>query len=155
MRLFCTYISLVGALVLTSNNAYAKQVPEHWLDHDVFGKTRILLVCNSGIDEPLERMLPTMDWQGFEERDLIIVTMALGRVEIINAEGTRNFPSSNSLTRIHQSKKCNPEIDFNLIGKDGGVKRRWSDVVWIEDLFATIDAMPMRRYEMRQRAGKN
>ena len=155
MKLFCTYIGLVGALFLASNNAYAQQKPEHWLDYDVFGKARILLLCDTGIDDPIERILPAMDWQSFVERDLIIITIGSRGVEILNPDGTRVFPSSNSLTQIYQNKRCNRGIDFNLIGKDGGVKKRWSGVVWIDDLFATIDAMPMRRYEMRQRADKN
>ncbi|SIS91174.1 protein of unknown function [Roseivivax lentus] len=36
-----------------------------------------------------------------------------------------------------------------LIGKDGGTKRRESAPLAIDDLFATIDAMPMRRREMQ------
>lgn len=148
-------MGLVGTLLLTSDIAYSQRNPEHWIDHDIFGNTRILLVCNTGIDDPVERILPAMDWQGFVERDVVVVTTALGRVEILNPDGTRDFPSSNTLTQIHQRKNCKRGIDFNLIGKDGGVKRLWSDVVWTEDLYKTIDAMPMRRFEMRQQKDKN
>ena len=37
-----------------------------------------------------------------------------------------------------------------LVGKDGGEKRRETAPVRPESLFATIDAMPMRRREMRE-----
>ncbi len=37
-----------------------------------------------------------------------------------------------------------------LVGKDGGVKLRKSSPVAFADLAATVDAMPMRREEMRQ-----
>jgi hypothetical protein len=37
-----------------------------------------------------------------------------------------------------------------LVGKDGGVKARWGDVVGREELWARIDAMPMRRRELRE-----
>ncbi|MGR3359827.1 MAG: DUF4174 domain-containing protein [Paracoccus sp. (in: a-proteobacteria)] len=37
-----------------------------------------------------------------------------------------------------------------LIGKDGGVKRIWHEPVDPEDIFALIDAMPMRRREAGQ-----
>ncbi|WBO83189.1 DUF4174 domain-containing protein [Hymenobacter yonginensis] len=37
-----------------------------------------------------------------------------------------------------------------LIGKDGGVKKRATQPLPPASLFATIDAMPMRRQEMRQ-----
>ncbi len=37
-----------------------------------------------------------------------------------------------------------------LIGKDGGIKARYSDVPDLGELFALIDGMPMRRREMRE-----
>lgn len=39
-----------------------------------------------------------------------------------------------------------------LVGKDGGVKERWSAPIDPEDAFALIDRMPMRRAERRERA---
>ena len=38
-----------------------------------------------------------------------------------------------------------------LIGKDGGVKKQSSRPIAPADLFGTVDEMPMRRAEMRQR----
>ena len=154
MKNFCASIGFVGALLLTPSVANSQKTPEHWLDHDVFGEKRIFIVCDSGIDDPLERVLPAIDWQGFEERDIVIVIKGPGGVEILNSDGTHNFPSSNTLTQINQRKKCPRGVDFNLMGKDGGIKKIWSDVVWTEDLYATIDAMPMRRFEMRQKTEK-
>ena len=37
-----------------------------------------------------------------------------------------------------------------LIGKDGGVKSVWSRVVETKEIFALVDAMPMRRSEMKR-----
>ncbi len=37
-----------------------------------------------------------------------------------------------------------------LVGKDGGVKERWSEAVDPAAVFALIDAMPMRKREMRE-----
>ncbi len=42
-----------------------------------------------------------------------------------------------------------------LVGKDGGVKVRNAAAIESSTLFETIDAMPMRRYEMRQREKSN
>ncbi|MEO0651928.1 MAG: CIA30 family protein [Planctomycetota bacterium] len=39
-----------------------------------------------------------------------------------------------------------------LIGKDGGVKARWSDAVGPAEVYRRIDAMPMAREEQRDRA---
>ena len=36
-----------------------------------------------------------------------------------------------------------------LVGKDGGVKKVWRDLVDPKSIFTIIDAMPMRRQEMR------
>jgi hypothetical protein len=45
-----------------------------------------------------------------------------------------------------------PTFEFTLIGKDGGKKLTRRDVVSAEELFAIIDAMPMRREEVRDQA---
>jgi hypothetical protein len=41
------------------------------------------------------------------------------------------------------------EFEIILIGKDGGVKLRSKTPISLEELFSLIDAMPMRRQEMR------
>jgi len=38
-----------------------------------------------------------------------------------------------------------------LVGKDGGVKQRWSELVAPAEVFALVDAMPLRRRELRRR----
>jgi hypothetical protein len=38
-----------------------------------------------------------------------------------------------------------------LVGKDGGIKLNRQDLTQLEDVFALIDAMPMRQEEMRQK----
>ncbi|WP_306012848.1 MULTISPECIES: DUF4174 domain-containing protein [unclassified Allomuricauda] len=44
---------------------------------------------------------------------------------------------------------ANEAFEIILIGLDGGIKLRKNDIVSQEELFSTIDAMPMRRNEMR------
>ena len=39
-----------------------------------------------------------------------------------------------------------------LSGKDGGVKARWDNLVGVSELWARIDAMPMRRRQLREAA---
>jgi hypothetical protein len=41
-----------------------------------------------------------------------------------------------------------------LIGKDGGVKLRQEAPITLNEIFSTIDAMPMRRQEMKERTTK-
>jgi hypothetical protein len=44
---------------------------------------------------------------------------------------------------------ANEAFEIILIGLDGGIKLRKNDIVSREELFSIIDAMPMRRNEMR------
>jgi hypothetical protein len=73
---------------------------------------------------------------GFRERDMVIVTVAErgGRQELRRAYNV-----------------APGEFEVLLVGKDGGVKLRSRDVVSPQELFRLVDAMPMRRQEMRQR----
>jgi len=47
------------------------------------------------------------------------------------------------------------EFTVILIGKDGGIKLNRQDQTRLEDVFALIDAMPMRQEEMRQKKRRN
>jgi hypothetical protein len=42
-------------------------------------------------------------------------------------------------------------FSVELLAKDGGLTARWEDLVGREELWARIDAMPMRRKELRRR----
>jgi hypothetical protein len=44
-------------------------------------------------------------------------------------------------------------FQVELLGKDGGVKARWEDLVGVGELWARIDAMPSRKRELRERGG--
>ena len=53
---------------------------------------------------------------------------------------------------IHQKFKINKnQFAFILIGKDGGEKYRSISIVTKQKLYSIIDAMPMRRYEMKNK----
>jgi hypothetical protein len=43
-------------------------------------------------------------------------------------------------------------FQVELSGKDGGVKARWDNLVGVSELWARIDAMPMRRRQLREAA---
>ncbi|MFT6202543.1 MAG: hypothetical protein ACI9V1_000466 [Spirosomataceae bacterium] len=96
-------------------------------------KNRILLVFgNEKNEELLEKQQAIFNAQKSElaERDLIV---------FMN-------PESRSM------KKLCDETGFEviLIGKDSGVKKRKTELMSTNELFAIIDAMPMRRSEMRK-----
>ena len=46
--------------------------------------------------------------------------------------------------------KAGSKFNVLLIGKDGGVKATWNRLINTNELFALIDAMPMRKSEMKK-----
>jgi hypothetical protein len=78
------------------------------------------------------------------ERDMVVIEVVQNLVYV---QGRPSFAFD--ADRLRQSYRVSA-VDFAtiLIGKDGGVKMRSGEPMVTADLFATIDAMPMRRQEM-------
>jgi len=74
--------------------------------------------------------------QGVTERDIDI----------------KSFPYSAETVSVWQKNKINPDSSFTfiLVGRDGGEKYRSILPVSAATLFGQIDAMPMRRSEMKK-----
>jgi len=72
---------------------------------------------------------------GFEERDLKVFNI-LG--DTAAAQSLRE--------KVHADGHA---FEVVLLGKDGGIKLRRKKPVSAQELFSTIDKMPMRRAEMR------
>jgi hypothetical protein len=43
-------------------------------------------------------------------------------------------------------------FQVELMGKDGGLKARWDNLVGVSELWAKIDATPLRRRQLREAA---
>ena len=87
--------------------------------------------------------------EGVSDRDLVLVAAFQSGVSRLGS-GPLRADDAASLRRKLDARTDRTE--FLLIGKDGGVKLRRSTLP-IAELFAAIDAMPMRRAEMdRKRA---
>jgi hypothetical protein len=80
--------------------------------------------------------------------------------DLIIFEILENGPSYIGKNRIdiqtaeHIRQKFHPapgRLTIVLVGMDGGVKFRRSGLVQLDEIFSLIDAMPMRREEMRQK----
>lgn len=102
------------------------------------GQTRILVVAAPEARDPAllaQREALASARAGLRERDLVVV-------EAVGAGA-----DASALRR----RLGLPDQAFRavLIGKDGGPKLTATEPVAPERLFATIDAMPMRRDEMR------
>lgn len=57
----------------------------------------------------------------------------------------------NPETKEMQKLRRETGFEVILIGKDGGVKKRKTELMTTEELFGIIDSMPMRQSEMRRK----
>ena len=94
----------------------------------------VLLFAPSERDEAylLQMKILDADKSGLAERDILVLSdiSALGKGKLRETLQIDGF-------------------EIILIGKDGGVKFRSKTSISVEELFSLIDAMPMRRQEMR------
>ena len=97
------------------------------------GQNRILVICEPDNISPESKPSVSVDRDGFEERDLVIVKIGKGK--------------SHRLARI---ARCENKLEYVLIGKDQTQKMRWDLFPPKNELYPLIDSMPMRRYEMRE-----
>ena len=97
------------------------------------GQNRILVICDLDDIAPEYKQSVLGDRDGLEERDLVIVNIGKGK--------------SHRLARI---ARCENKLEYVLIGKDQTQKMRWDLFPPKNELYSLIDAMPMRRYEMRE-----
>ncbi|MCW5965007.1 MAG: DUF4174 domain-containing protein [Bryobacterales bacterium] len=117
---------------------------------DLQWKHRLLLVFAAN-EEDARFARQYAEWQrtvaGMEERDLLWVPLMAGKPS--RAAGrTINLASQEAIRRVLGVNSG--EFAVLLVGRDGGVKLRKAEPVEAISLFALIDAMPMRREEMRR-----
>ncbi len=106
---------------------------------------RVILIYardSNNADLTAQKRLLADQREGMNERDFDQIVV----LETELSAADRNYLRSGD-------RKLAPSADFMLylIGKDGGVKRRFSRPVSPTELFRTVDAMPMRQSEMRRK----
>ncbi|MEL6373870.1 MAG: DUF4174 domain-containing protein [Pseudomonadota bacterium] len=115
-------------------------------------KNRPLVIFAPSVNDPRaqrQRAIVRVHRRGFLERDMVVllvtpasVTTLIGRPPALSARQLRaRFSAKPGAFRVV------------LVGKDGGAKRASAQPFSARTLFATIDAMPMRRREMQRRSG--
>ena len=134
--------------------------------HDSLGQSRLLVMClpnEREISRDEKSFIYKTDWEEFAERDLLLIGLKDQAAYKFRAQNLQNDTSNTGLTSqyifknnisgegIRKSVNCAHDFELILVGKDTGVKARWINDFTQEDLFARIDAMPMRRFEIRQK----
>jgi hypothetical protein len=102
---------------------------------------RILLLCTSAsrqADYLQQKEILKKEEAGLKERDMLVLEINYKKA------------SQSDKDYLEKELKVKPApFAVVLLGKDGGVKIRQNQPLSIEGLFSTIDAMPMRKREMK------
>ena len=116
---------------------------------DLVWKQRVLLVFTPDGEHKKYRRQDTMlagVTEELLERDVIIIrAMSDGNLLIDDVPQSRSMTSFYQLFNIERD-----EFRVILLGKDGTIKLNRENPISSDVLFALIDAMPMRQYEMLQ-----
>lgn len=121
--------------------------------NDLRDRARPLLVFAPKPDDPqLEIQLRTIREHAAEaqERDLVPIALPYH-----NPSPTSAQLSATDAEEARRRFHVNPgEFAVILVGKDGGAKLRSGKPITMEKLEETIDAMPMRKDEMKAKSGR-
>jgi hypothetical protein len=102
---------------------------------------RILLLCASDPQQAAfirQKEILKKEETGLKERDMLVLEMVYENA----AQADKDY--------LEKELEIKPtKFTVLLLGKDGGVKRKQNQPLGTEDLFGTIDAMPMRKREMK------
>ena len=142
-------ITALGLAVLALTTLGAAQTSEAGMQRFQW-QNRPLLVFAPGPDAPdLRRQLEIAqnDAAGWRDRDM--VTIVVAGDQPVTVDGTRAKDLANDALRQRYAV-TGEAFAAILVGKDGTQKLRHDAPISADKLFRTIDAMPMRRREMRQ-----
>ncbi|MEM9327881.1 MAG: DUF4174 domain-containing protein [Bacteroidota bacterium] len=81
-----------------------------------------------------------------QDRDILVLTLKKDQVSVFDEESTLDSEGILNTYGLDRER-----FSVALIGKDGGIKFRSSEVVPPLQIYGLIDQMPMRRSEMRSR----
>ena len=141
---------IIRFIVLTIFSSYqmlsAQDISKHQWQH------RLVLLISTQPDntiarEQMDALLSNV--KGLEERKIKIYEIKADRYRVIplaDREKKDNWSNQSDLYQRY-GRETTP-FEIILIGLDGSVKLRQPTFLPIHDLFAVIDAMPMRRSEI-------
>ncbi len=112
-------------------------------------KRPLLLFAQSRSDAGLDKQMELLRERrpDLAERDMLVL-VTQGTQDTIAAIGYTALPGGTARDLRERFKPGSKGMTVILVGKDGAEKGRWSQVVDPDEIFALIDAMPMRLNEM-------
>ena len=138
-----TILVLISGIVMT----------EGLLAQDISGhkwKNRVLIILSDEDSrDQLDQQVNILqnDPEGLTDRKLVIYSVK-GDTYRKGINSNEWVHGSNTLESFKDSEN---HFKVILMGLDGGIKINQSEVLSLDELFSTIDAMPMRRNELRTR----
>jgi hypothetical protein len=140
-------MAIAAILSGSSRNAIAEP-----LDLSQFQwKNRLLFLFAPNRNHPMfDSLHDSLSAQKAEvaDRDLVILEILESEPSSMNS---KPLASETALSLRKRYKVNQGEFAVLLIGKDGGIKLNRQNETRLEDIFALIDTMPMRRQEIRQK----
>jgi len=139
--------SLAALLVCVATSGHALEASR--LMPGLAWEKRVLLVfAPDRHDDRLRRQNAALEASadGLAERDMTLIRVFAD--DSVCVDDQVHARSASSFYRRFAVDRG--EFRVILVGKDGGVKLDRNLAVSADELFALIDSMPMRRYEMRQ-----
>lgn len=136
------FILIIGVSQLKTMNAQILK-PYQWENRIV------LILTNDENNEKYQKQLAVFqaDKVGLKDRKLLIGKV-LSNEYCLGLDNAIWIKSSELYRDFHTK---NTDFEVILIGLDGTVKLRQTEVLSLKKLFSTIDVMPMRRAELRNR----
>ncbi|MEM1046756.1 MAG: DUF4174 domain-containing protein [Pseudomonadota bacterium] len=138
------FAALAGTITLLGTGAGANPLSEQaWQNRP------LVVSAPSGQSAELARQTALLEphLDALRERDMVVVAIIGQTVRsLVGGPVTANAKTLRRHLRLDADA-----FQVVLVGKDTGVKLRSDEPVSASDLFSLIDAMPMRRQEMRQR----
>lgn len=136
-------------LRLTSVHAYAAAVP-FTLTQYQWEKRVLVVSAPSEDDESLREQQNelALTREEFADRDMVLVALL---DDAVSTAGDRELTAA-EVARIRAALAIRPgSFALRLIGKDGSIKLSSETVTPVTDIYALIDAMPMRQREKSDR----
>lgn len=146
MSIAIKFVLLAGMLGGVQSQACAQN---KFMVESYVWKNRIVLLFAPNADNDLlqqQYVQLQADARGLSERDIVLFRVLSDQVK---GQDTM-WDTESSATLRDQYRVGNEAFCVILIGKDGSEKLRKNELLPQEELYSVIDAMPMRRREMRE-----
>jgi predicted DNA-binding protein (UPF0278 family) len=148
MKAILTYLTLFSAMLMNTSDVIAQTLEElRW-------KNRVLIVKGSRVNSPaFDEQIGKFksSKEVLKERKIAIYQVEEGLFKFIDYTDKLRDNSGKVRNVLRKGLLDNSkEFEVILIGLDGGVKLKKSHILSIEELFRTIDSMPMRSNELRK-----